>query len=441
MTWVGAVAASQFDVFLSHNSQDKSAVERIAARLKRDGLEPCLDRWQLTPGGDWQAELAVGLRASRNCAVFVGAHGVGDWVRLELAVALDRAAKDRDLRLFLVLLPGLPEPFDPTMTLPDFLMTRTWVDLRDGFDAAGQLQPLINAIAGLPLGPTIPVPANDDVCPCLGLHAFDEEHAEFFFGRDADTQRLLEKLKASRFLAVVGPSGSGKSSLARAGLIPALCADRLPDSGAWPVRVFTPTGQPLAQLAAQLVRLDPGRSMSATLDELHADPRALHLAATLVLEGAPAGLHHHQPESDPSGVNPVHRQSRESDPRLPRQLPRVAASGRTERGDTGCPRPRRGRARDSHRFRRDGVSASICTRNLTDISATPTHSPRSRQAAIPRREGGPLWRIDASMIWSACSASTSLAVVCSGRCWGRRWGRGNRVGASEKGEERQKCEQ
>src|SRR4051812_26896183 len=147
------MAPSHFDVFLSHNSKDKPAVERIAGLLKRAQLEPWLDVWRLTPGGQWQSEIEVGLRASRSCAVFVGPHGVGDWVRMELAVALDLAAHDRDFRLFLVLLPGLAEPFDPT-TLPAFLSTRTWIDLRGGFTEPAQIQPLINAIVGTPLGPS-----------------------------------------------------------------------------------------------------------------------------------------------------------------------------------------------------------------------------------------------------------------------------------------------
>jgi hypothetical protein len=63
------------------------------------------------------------LRASSTCAFFVGANGVGDWPSEELSVALDRAAKDRAFRVFMVLLPGVDEPFDAT-TLPPFLSTR-----------------------------------------------------------------------------------------------------------------------------------------------------------------------------------------------------------------------------------------------------------------------------------------------------------------------------
>jgi hypothetical protein len=72
--------ATRFDVFLSHNSKEKPAVERIAEKLKREKLEPWLDKWCLPPGGDWQDELAAkGLRGSSSCAVFIGPHGIGNW--------------------------------------------------------------------------------------------------------------------------------------------------------------------------------------------------------------------------------------------------------------------------------------------------------------------------------------------------------------------------
>jgi hypothetical protein len=101
----------------------------------------------LTPGGRWQEEIANGLREAGSFAVFVGPNGIGDWVREELELAKDRAAKDRTFRLFPVLLPGLPDPFDAA-TLPPFVSTHTWVDLRKGFEEAVRFQLLINAVKG-----------------------------------------------------------------------------------------------------------------------------------------------------------------------------------------------------------------------------------------------------------------------------------------------------
>ena len=90
------------------------------------------------------------------------------------------------------------------------------------------------------------------LCPYRSLAAFQEQDAQYFFGRDRLTDRLLESLKREpRFLAVLGPSGSGKSSVVGAGLIPALKKGRLRDSDKWGVIISRPAAQPFDQLAAE----------------------------------------------------------------------------------------------------------------------------------------------------------------------------------------------
>ncbi|GGX10457.1 hypothetical protein GCM10010353_27400 [Streptomyces chryseus] len=98
----------------------------------------------------------------------------------------------------------------------------------------------------------LPHPA-DAVCPYRGLAAFGPEHARWFFGRERATAELVGRL-AERAgtgpLAVVASSGAGKSSLLRAGLVPALRRGALPVEGSsgWPVAVCTPTAHPLKEL-------------------------------------------------------------------------------------------------------------------------------------------------------------------------------------------------
>jgi WD40 repeat protein len=80
-----------------------------------------------------------------------------------------------------------------------------------------------------------------DVCPYRGLDFFAEEHAPFFFGRTRVVDRLLASLRAQpRFLALLGPSGSGKSSVLRAGLMPGLRSGALPGSEGWEMSVIRP---------------------------------------------------------------------------------------------------------------------------------------------------------------------------------------------------------
>src|SRR5687768_1141217 len=62
----------------------------------------------------------------------------------------------------------------------------------------------------------------DGRCPYKGLDVFQEEDAELFFGREKSVQELIGRVNQARAVFITGPSGSGKSSLVRAGLIPAL---------------------------------------------------------------------------------------------------------------------------------------------------------------------------------------------------------------------------
>jgi hypothetical protein len=70
----------------------------------------------------------------------------------------------------------------------------------------------------------------DGRVPYLGLSAFQESDAQFFFGRESLVQELLERVQTANFLVISGPSGSGKSSVARAGLLHALRHSALPKS-------------------------------------------------------------------------------------------------------------------------------------------------------------------------------------------------------------------
>lgn len=288
------MADVRYDVFLSHNSKDKPAVERIAEKLRQNGLEPWLDAWYLPAGEGFQTGLELGLKTAQGCAYFVGGHGPGAWQREELDIAQNLAVTTPGFRLFSVLLPGAPDQFDPAMLPSAILANRTWVDLRDGYEDPERFQRLINAVRGYAMGPVEHATVDKDQSPYLGLQVFNEGDADFFFGRENDTRRLIEKLKGFRFLAVVGPSGSGKSSLVRAGLLPALRNGVLPGSHDWPIRIFTPTARPLDALAGALASAEasnPGQALEAIdriVTAMRQRPQALDQATTLALSGQPA---------------------------------------------------------------------------------------------------------------------------------------------------------
>lgn len=109
--------------------------------------------------------------------------------------------------------------------------------------------------------------------PFKGLRAFNESDAENFFGRETLVQQLLARLgeggELSRFLAVIGPSGSGKSSVVRAGLIPALRRGGLPGSENWFIVDMLPGKHPFEELEASLLRVavNPPQSLLAQLKD------------------------------------------------------------------------------------------------------------------------------------------------------------------------------
>lgn len=90
--------------------------------------------------------------------------------------------------------------------------------------------------------------------PYLGLSAFEAEQEKYFCGREEAVRILITHLTNSRFLSILGYSGSGKSSLIKAGLLPELSRDRIPGSSQWSVESFTPGKQPRDKLVDILAR-------------------------------------------------------------------------------------------------------------------------------------------------------------------------------------------
>lgn len=98
-------------------------------------------------------------------------------------------------------------------------------------------------------------PSEIGVCPYRGLQAFSEDDAEFFYGREALTQQLLQAVQQDACLAVVGASGSGKSSVVQAGLIAQLRqGKRIPGSEQWWIGRMRPGDQPFESLVKCLAQ-------------------------------------------------------------------------------------------------------------------------------------------------------------------------------------------
>lgn len=110
--------------------------------------------------------------------------------------------------------------------------------------------------------------------PYMGLRYFDTSDADLFYGREALTAELLKRVKNEAFLVIVGASGSGKSSVARAGLIPAWQKEN--ERGVF--HIITPTTHPLESLASSLTRNSESvTAISTLMDDMKRDVRSLRL--------------------------------------------------------------------------------------------------------------------------------------------------------------------
>ncbi len=264
---------NQFDVFLSYHWRDHAHVKALAIRLREQNLTVFLDRWYLTPGQSWPKALETTLASCRSVAVCLGQGEMGPWQQREQYLALERqVAAERHGQTFPVipvLLPGAEPPLG-------FLSQHTWVDFRARVDDPVLLHTLVNAVQGKPPGPDAQETARETlatICPYRGLLYFREEDAPFFFGREVAITQLTSAVQQHSLVAVVGASGSGKSSVVRAGLVPVLrkARDRV-----WEVATLVPTDRPVHALAAVLMPLlEPDRSETDRLIETNKLAEAL----------------------------------------------------------------------------------------------------------------------------------------------------------------------
>lgn len=298
-TAFNAEPSDHSDVFLSHHSNDKPVVEEIARRLQAIGVVPWLDKWNLIPGGLWQEALERALAGATTCAVFIGADGMGPWQHAEMRAAINRRVQQGQghFRVIPVLLPGGSR--GARSTLPEFLTQTTWVEFGQSLDDEEAFRRLVAGIRGVAPGAMDAAAgsAGAGQCPYRGLEVFDVEHAGMFFGRESLTQWLVDAIrpgKGHRFLGLVGPSGSGKSSLARAGILAQLRSGNgvIPGSQHWAQVILKPGAKPLESLAIALCR-EPALGLAQNVGDLirlmREHPLQLHWLVRQALHGQPEG--------------------------------------------------------------------------------------------------------------------------------------------------------
>src|SRR5262245_1579062 len=248
--WHGTyVASDTYDVLVRYSRADGRHAAEIDSVLRDKGLKTFFDRRNLAAGLPWVRALEQAIGAAKAAILLIGPRGLGNTQQYERALAFVRQTRDPDFPVVPVILPETKSD-DPPFDFPRVL---TWVDfsrVAKVSDAPDVLQHLLGAIHGRE-GP--PEAARGAICPYRGLDAFREEDSVFFFGRgsaddpESAIGQLLRKVREHPFVMVVGRSGSGKSSLVYAGLLPAL---RREHDRFWNALSLRPGPTPLRALAA-----------------------------------------------------------------------------------------------------------------------------------------------------------------------------------------------
>jgi energy-coupling factor transporter ATP-binding protein EcfA2 len=245
-------------VFVSHSSRDRQATRQVSDGLRAAGFgalfvdfDPDLG----IPGGrNWEQELYTRLRRADAMVFLASAASVASqWCFAEISLARSLGR------------PLIPVRLEPDVRMPLLDMVQ-WIDIAD---ARSGFSRLVDGLRSAGLNPEQTFAWNPDRPPYPGLASFDGADAAVFFGRERETARLVELLQptlrhgSGRFVAIVGPSGSGKSSLLRAGLLPRLTGR----AGRWiPLPPLRPAERPVAQLARCLADAfaDHGRPCAAS---------------------------------------------------------------------------------------------------------------------------------------------------------------------------------
>jgi len=208
-------------VFISHSSRDAEPAARIKVWLQDQGFDtPFLDfdkHAGIPPGSNWEKTLYREIERSEAIIIVQ----TPNWLNSKWCFAEYTQARALGKPIF----PVIETPTGDTLIAPDIQSLNLLKDRDGGLEQlARELTRIaLDAQGGFSWDAARP--------PYPGLLAFQEQDAAIYFGRDDDIRRLIERLNARRaqggtkLIAVLGASGSGKSSLLRAGVIPRIKRD------------------------------------------------------------------------------------------------------------------------------------------------------------------------------------------------------------------------
>lgn len=250
-------------LFLSYAAEDRALSATVARGLSIAGLAVWCEALPdgLPAGYTWARRLETALEHCDGYLVLLSERGLESWVRADLDYVIRlRARREKEGRAFnlVTLLEG---GFTPRR-LPAFLAAFQAITLPAGIDRAGpEIYAAMAKQLRAALGAKNPPPHQESTCPFPGLEPFDEYRGRFLFGREGEIRDAAERLGGPagdwhrRWLQIEGASGVGKSSLARAGVVPAVRRGWIEGGPkAWRVGLMRPGPDPIRSLAQALVK-------------------------------------------------------------------------------------------------------------------------------------------------------------------------------------------
>jgi formylglycine-generating enzyme required for sulfatase activity/energy-coupling factor transporter ATP-binding protein EcfA2 len=294
-------------VFISYSHRDKKWLEELQITLKPDVRDHRLDVWDDTTipkGAKWREEIKKALDKASVAVLLVSRYFfASDFIAdNELPDLLDAAEKEGLVILWvsvsassyegtrIAAYQSVNDPSKPLDTLTTARRSRAFVEIVKGIERAFERAKEPEAKEKEEAGRS----ESGSGSPFPGLRAFTDKDAPIFFGREGEIDDLTDRINRNRFVTVVGASGSGKSSLVGAGLIPRLAANGIRSahtaSGDWLWLRLTPGGvgdNPFMALAVKLEPYLPGLEARDIAKKLEADPKALTQLIPQVLRGKP----------------------------------------------------------------------------------------------------------------------------------------------------------
>ena len=219
-------------VYVSYASEDMALLAKLAKHLTSLKREKVITQWDdrsIEAGEDTAESISRHFEAAQVILLLVSADFLASDARWEVGVkrAIARHKEDTAKVVPIILRPcdWQTAPFAELTVLPrDGLPVTRWEDEDEAFlNIAQGIRGLVRSLQDQPEFLSLQQQTTqEEVCPYQGLEPFTPETRQFFFGRQATVDLLVEKLEQFNFVPVIGPSGSGKSSVVRAGLVPAL---------------------------------------------------------------------------------------------------------------------------------------------------------------------------------------------------------------------------